>query len=271
MSDDSTVIHALADAQKRGEPVALATVIHTQGSMPRHAGSKMLIRTDGTTIGTIGGGAMEARVIQTALSAIINNTPTLETYTLNNLNDGDAGICGGTAQIFIEPYNPPKTLIVIGGGHVGQAVAELGLWMGYRVYLSDDRPEFCNPTVVNNLTGYVVCNPQDIPQYVTIDAQTYIIAVTRGLPIDLSLIPVLLKTPTPYIGVIGSRRRWALTLKALREVYPLSDADLARLYAPIGLEIGAETPKEIAISILSEVVMHQRGGTGESMQYHGEP
>ncbi|MCL4252611.1 MAG: XdhC family protein [Anaerolineae bacterium] len=258
MPDENAVIYALADAQKRSEPVALATVIHTQGSMPRHAGSKMLIRADGTTIGTIGGGAMEARVIEAGLSAIQTNTPTLETYTLNNLTDGD-------------PDNPPKTLIVIGGGHVGQAVAELGLWMGYRVYLSDDRPEFCNPTIVNNLTGYVVCNPQDIPQYVTIDAQTYIIAVTRGLPIDLSLIPTLLKTSAPYIGVIGSRRRWALTLKALREVYPLTDDDLARLYAPIGLELGAETPKEIAISILSEVVMHQRGGTGTSMRYHGEP
>lgn len=271
MPNEDAVIYALADAQKRGEPVALATVIHTQGSMPRHAGSKMLIRADGTTIGTIGGGAMEARVIEAGLSAIQTKTPMLETYILNNLTDGDPGICGGSAQIFIEPYNPPKTLIVIGGGHVGQAVAELGLWMGYRVYLSDDRPEFCNPSVVDNLTGYVVCNPQDIPQYVTIDAQTYIVAVTRGLPIDLSLIPALLKTPAPYIGVIGSRRRWALTLKALREVYPLTDDDLVRLYAPIGLEIGAETPKEIAISILSEVVMHQRGGTGSSMRYHGEP
>lgn len=270
MSDDSAVIQALADAQKRGEPVALATVVYTQGSMPRHAGSKMLIRADGTTLGTVGGGAMEARVIQAALSVIQTNTPTLETYTLNNLNDGDPGVCGGTAQIFIEPYNPPHKLIVIGGGHVGRAVAELGLWMGYRVYLSDDRPEFCNPSVVDNLAGYLVCNPQDLPQYVTIDAQTYIIAVTRGVPIDLNLIPALLRTPAPYIGVIGSRRRWALTLKALRDVHPLSDADLARLYAPIGLEIGAETPKEIALSILSEVVMHQRGGTGSSMRHHDE-
>ncbi|MCU0481416.1 MAG: XdhC family protein [Anaerolineae bacterium] len=266
MTDDTAVIQALADAQKTGEPVALATVIHTQGSMPRHAGSKMLIRANGETIGTIGGGAMEAKVIQAGLEALRTGTPKLETYTLNNLDDGDPGICGGTAQIFIEPYHPPKTVVIIGGGHVGVAVAGLAHWMGYKVVLSDDRAEYCNPSLVGGLADYVVCMPQDVPQYVTIDAQTYIVAVTRGLPIDLALLPALLTTPAPYIGVIGSRRRWALTYKALSETYPLTDDDLKRLHAPIGLEIGAETPKEIAVSILAEIIMHQRGGTGAPMR-----
>ncbi|MDX2076122.1 MAG: XdhC family protein [bacterium] len=266
MNDDNAIIQALSQAQQAGDAVALATVISTQGSMPRHAGSKMLIRADGTTLGTIGGGAMEALVIQAGLHALMSNTPTLETYTLNDLVDGDPGICGGTAQIFIEPYNPPKTIIIIGGGHVGVAVAGLAHWMGYKVILSDDRPEFCNPTLITGLAGYVVCIPQELPQYVTIDAQTIIVAVTRGLPIDLALLPALLATPARYIGVIGSKRRWMLTLKALRDSYPLTDDDLSRLYAPIGLEIGAETPKEIAVSILAEIIMYQRGGTGASMR-----
>jgi len=266
MNENHTVIQALADAQKNGDAVALATVIHTQGSIPRHAGAKMLIYADGKTIGTIGGGAMESKIIEAGITAIKTNSSTLEIYTLNNLEDGDPGICGGTAQIFIEPYNPPKTLIIIGGGHVGVAVAGLAQWMGYKVILCDDRPEYCNPSVMANLAGYIVCMPQELPQYVTIDAQTYIVAVTRGLPIDLALLPALLATETPYIGVIGSRRRWALTHKALNEVYSLSNDDIKRLHAPIGLEIGAETPKEIAISILAEIIMHQRGGTGAPMR-----
>jgi xanthine dehydrogenase accessory factor len=266
MSDDAMVIKALADAQKAGESVALATVIQTQGSMPRHAGSKMLIRQNGAIIGTIGGGAMEGKVIQAGIEAIRTGKPTLETYTLNNLDDGDPGICGGTAQIFIEPYHPPKTLVIIGGGHVGIAVAGLAQWMGYKVVLSDDRAEYCNPSLIAGLAGYVVCMPQDLPQYVTIDSQTYIVAVTRGLPIDLALLPALLTTPAPYIGVIGSRRRWALTYKALQEAYPLTDDDVKRLHAPVGLEIEAETPKEIAVSILAEIIMHQRGGTGAPMR-----
>ncbi len=267
MSDDTApIIHALSHAQQADEPVALATVISTQGSMPRHAGSKMLIRADGTTLGTIGGGAMESLVIQAGLDALLSEKATVQTYTLNNLADGDPGICGGTAQIFIEPFNPPKTIIIIGAGHVGVAMAGLAQWMGYRVILSDDRPEFCNPQVVAGLAKYVVCMPQELPQYVTIDAQTIIVAVTRGLPIDLALLPALLATPARYIGVIGSKRRWMLTLKALRDNYPLTDAELARIHAPIGLDIGAETPKEIAVSILAEIIMHYRGGTGTPMR-----
>lgn len=269
MPDDTlAVITALADAQQRGEAVALATVIHTQGSMPRHAGSKMLIYLDGRTLGTVGGGAMEAQVIQAGIETLQTAIPRLETYTLNDLADGDPGICGGTAQIFIEPFNPPTPLLIIGGGHVGQALARLGQMLGYQVMLSDDRPEFCHPNLVPNLAHYVVCPPQDVPQYVTIDSQTYIAVVTRGLPIDTALLPALLQTPARYIGVIGSKRRWALTLKALRTVYPITSADLARLYAPIGLEIGAETPNEIAVSIMAEIIMHQRGGTGASMRHH---
>lgn len=270
MDDVKAVYEALLDAQTRGEAVALATVTSVRGSMPRHPGSKMLVRADGTIVGTIGGGSMEQRVIQEALAALHDGQTRTPSYTLNNLEDGDPGVCGGTAQFFIEPVVTSPTLLVIGGGHVGKAVAELGKWMSWRVILSDDRPEFCNADYVPGLDSYVVCKPAEVVMQVPITRQTYIAAVTRGLPVDLQLIPALLATDAPYIGLIGSRRRWALTVKALREQHGLTTDQLQRVRAPIGLELQAETPKEIALSIFAEIVMLRRGGSGQPMQWLGE-
>ena len=258
------VLHALTDAQRKNRPVTLVTVIETQGSIPRHAGSKMLVHGDGAIVGTIGGGLMESKVIEEALLAQAEATPRLRTYTLNEVDVDNVGICGGTATLFIEPMGIAASLLVIGGGHVGKALAELGKWAGYRVLLSDDRAAFCTPEYLAGLDDYIVCPPQDILEHTTITARTYIAAVTRGLPIDRLLIPALLQTDAAYIGLIGSRRRWQITRKALIEE-GVSEQDLARVHAPIGLELGAETPKEIAVSILAEIVMLQRGGSGQPM------
>ena len=270
MDDHREVYIALADSQARGVPVVLATVIETQGSMPRHAGSKMVVYSDGHTIGTVGGGAMESLVIKEAHTTFTDGQPRTRTYSLNNLEDGDPGICGGTARIFIEPVGMVPQLLVIGGGHVGKALAELGTWAGYTVILSDDRAEFCNPEYAPGLHQYAVCKPSEVASKVNINGQTFIAAVTRGLPVDVHLIPELLQTPAPYIGLIGSRRRWALTIKALEEEHGLTKAELSRVRAPIGLEIEAETPKEIALSILAEIVMVRRGGTGKPMHWLGD-
>jgi xanthine dehydrogenase accessory factor len=269
MDDVRSVYEALIEAQHEGEAVALATVIAVQGSVPRHAGSKMLVRADGATVGTVGGGAMEALVIKEALAALADGKTRLPSYALNDLKAGDPGICGGTVQVFIEPVGVAPTLLVIGGGHVGAALAELGKWAGYRVVLSDDRPEYCNPDYAPGLDGYVVCKPADVPSFTAITPQTYIAAVTRGLPVDINLLPALLATTAAYIGLIGSRRRWALTIRALIDERGMSEADLRRVHAPIGLELRAETPKEIALSILAEITMLRRGGSGRQMRWMG--
>lgn len=261
----AAIFRALTDAQTTGEPVVLVTVISTQGSMPRHAGSKMLVKADGTILGTVGGGAMESRVIEEARAALSDGQPRMRSYTLNSLEAGDAGICGGTADLFIEPINAAPTLLVIGGGHVGRALCDLALWAGFRVVLSDDRTEYCNPSYAPGLTGYIVCPPAEVPQQIAIDRNTYIAAVTRGLPVDLKLLPALLQSPAPYIGLIGSVRRWKLTEKALVEEVGLDPKDIMRIRAPIGLELQAETPKEIAVSILAEIIMLRRGGSGRPM------
>ncbi len=270
MYDDlKPVYEAFSAAQAANEPVALATIVSTQGSMPRQAGSKILVRADGSTVGTVGGGAMESLVIQEALAALSDGQTRLNSYNLNNLEDGDPGVCGGSAQVFIEPMMTSPTLLVIGGGHVGKALAELGKWLDYRVVLSDDREAFCNPDYLPGLDGYLVCAPGELVERASINQQTYVAAVTRGVPLDVELIPALLQTDAPYIGLIGSRRRWALTIKELKEQHGLTEAQLSRVHAPIGLELNAETPKEIAVSIMSEIIMIRRGGTGEPMQWMG--
>lgn len=262
----SAIFRALAEAAEAGESVALVTVTATQGSMPRRAGSKMLVRADGSILGTIGGGVMESRVVDEALAALADGMPRTRSYTLNDIADGDAGVCGGTAELFIDPVHAMPTLLVIGGGHVGQALAELGVWAGLRVILSDDREVYCNPDVVPDLAGYVVCDPADVPQRVAITRNTYVAAVTRGLPVDLKLLPALLATDATYIGLIGSRRRWEITARALVNEAGITPQDLKRIRAPIGLELEAETPKEIAVSILAEIIMLRRGGTGLPMR-----
>ncbi len=265
MDDHKQVYDALKAAADEGRACALATVISTQGSMPRQAGAKMLIFTDGATVGTVGGGAMESLVIKAGMAVMNERKPRLETYTLNSLDDGDPGVCGGTAQIFVEPVVVPLSLIVIGGGHVGKALAQLGLWMGWRVTLCDDRPEYASPAHVPGLHRYVVCAPAEITAHIEIDANSWVCAVTRGMPVDLPLLPALLATDAAYIGLIGSRRRWELTKRALMEKFQLTESALDRIHAPIGLELNAETPQEIAVSIVSEMIMLRRGGDGRPM------
>lgn len=268
MNDDRAVFEAVITAQRENKLAALATVIETQGSVPRQAGSKMLVWPDGQIVGTVGGGQMEAYVIAEAQAALHDGATRVLTYNLSDLGAGDPGVCGGTARVFVEPLLTPITLVVIGCGHVGKAVAELAKWLELRVVVIDDRPGYATPEAIPGMDGYYTVAPAELLDHVAITRRTAIAAVTRGLPVDERLLPVLLSTEAPYIGLIGSRRRWALTIGAL-EAQGLSREQIARVRAPIGLEIGAETPKEIAVSILAEIIMILRQGTGQPMQWQG--
>ena len=160
-------------------------------------------------------------------------------------------------------------MLVIGGGHLGKALVHLGKWLGFRVALSDDRPEFCSPESVPGADLYLPVVIADLPRHFQFHSETYIVMPTRGVPFDVEGLPHLLDTPHAYIGVIGSRRRWATAMKQLQGK-GVSAEKLARVHAPMGLELNAETPEEIALSILAEIVMLKRGGTGEPMKLVGE-
>ncbi len=259
------IFESLAEAEQRNHPVALCTIIRARGSVPRHVGSKLLVYADGHIEGTVGGGEMESRVIREALDTLKTGEPRTVQYTLVNPAEGDPGVCGGEMEIFIEPIKPAPTLLIIGGGHVGQALVHLGKWLGFRVALSDDRAEFCNPEAVPGADQYLPIPMMQLPQAFNFHSETYIVLSTRGMPLDVDGLPHLLDVPRAYLGVIGSKRRWATAVKRLTDK-GIPTEKLAGVHAPMGLELNAETPEEIALSILAEIIMLRRGGTGQPMQ-----
>jgi xanthine dehydrogenase accessory factor len=225
----------------------------------------MLVYPDGHILGTVGGGELENRVRKEALDSLHDGQPRLLSYSMTDPSQGDAGVCGGQVEVFVEPILPAPMVVVFGGGHVGKAVAHLAKWLGYRVAVSDDRPEFCTPESNPDADEFYNVPMAEIPLHLNITRQTALILATRGNNIDISGLPTLLESQAGYIGVIGSRRRWSETVKNLNEA-GISDEQLKRVHSPIGLGIGAETPEEIAVSIMAEVLMLRNGGSGKQMR-----
>jgi xanthine dehydrogenase accessory factor len=259
------IYQALAEVEKNNESAALCTVVKSIGSTPRHVGSKMLVYADGKFIGTVGGGDLEHRVLDEAWIAMTDGESRLLTYRMSDPSRGDVGVCGGTVEVFVEPILPPAMVVVIGAGHVGKAVVHLAKWLGFRVAVSDDRPEFCTPEAISGADAYYPVDMGELPQQLQINKRTYIIITSRGANVDVQGLPGLLESNPAYIGVIGSRRRWLTTVKGLKE-RGVSEERIARVHSPMGLELNAETPEEIAVSIMAEVLMLKDKGTGKPMK-----
>jgi len=260
----SEVLSALAELPKTGTAAALCTIIRAKGSTPRKEGCKMLVYASGSIVGTIGGGEVEGRVIQEALDSIQSGERKIRSYDLINPEKGDPGICGGILEVFIDPLTQPKDLIVVGGGHVGKSVVYLAKWLGFRVILSDDREEFCSPAFVPGADEYIHCSLEVLSSKIKLSPETVIVLATRNNQVDIRGLPELLAAPSAYIGVISSRRRWKLTEEQLLE-NGIKKKDLDRIHAPIGLDLKAETPEEIALSIMAEVFQVIRGGSGKGL------
>ncbi len=260
-----SIYQALAELEKNNQSAALCTVTGSEGSTPRHVGSKMLVYPDGHFIGTVGGGELENRVIKAAVETIQNEIAQTLSYTMADPTRGDPGVCGGQVEVFVEPILPAPLLVVIGAGHVGKAVVHLAKWLGFRVAVSDDRAEFCNPEATPGADLYYPVMMDELPKHITIDKHTVLILTTRGSAIDAAGLSPLLDSPAAYIGIIGSKRRWATTVKALKEK-GVFDEKIVKVHSPMGLELQAETPEEIAVSILAEVMMIKDKGTGNSMK-----
>jgi xanthine dehydrogenase accessory factor len=265
MNKRASIFSQVADLEMSGNAGALCMVISSRGSTPRRAGAKMIVYHDGSITGTVGGGELENRVRQAALEAIKNGRPVTLSYTMADTKRGDPGICGGQVEVYVEPILPAPTVVVIGGGHVGKAVAHLAKWLGYRVVVSDDRPEFCTRKANPDADLLLPILMKDIPKKLAITPFTYLVLTTRGVDVDADGLPALIESPAAYIGVIGSRKRWATTVKKLLAA-GISKTALQRIHSPIGLNINAETPEEIAVSILSEIIMIQSGGSGKPLK-----
>ena len=259
------IYQALAEIEKNNETAALCTVVKSVGSTPRHVGSKMLVYPDGKFIGTVGGGDLEHRILDEAWIAMGDGQSRLLSYTMADPSRGDPGVCGGTVEVFVEPILPPAMIVVIGAGHVGKAVVHLAKWLGFRVAVSDDRPEFCNPEAVPGADAYYPVEMGKLAEQLKINKRTYIVITSRGASVDVQGLPGLLEADPAYIGVIGSKRRWLTTVKGLRQK-GVSEEKIARVHSPMGLELNAETPEEIAVSIMAEILMLRDKGTGKPMR-----
>jgi xanthine dehydrogenase accessory factor len=259
-----SIFEAVLELEKKGEPGVLCTVIRSEGSTPRNVGSKMLVYPDGRIEGTVGGGEMESRVIAEALDAYADGKARIVTYRMVDPEQGDPGVCGGQMEVFVEPVMPAPQIVIIGGGHVGKAVVHLAKWLGFRVIVTDDRPEFAAPESTPGADAYYSIPMSQLPEHLEITPWTYLILTTRGVDIDVPGLPALINSNAGYIGVIGSKRRWTMSKKKLHEE-GIQEDKLEQVYSPIGLEINAETPEEIAVSILAEIIMLRRGGDGQPM------
>jgi xanthine dehydrogenase accessory factor len=243
--------------RREGRRAALATIVHTNGSIPSYESSRMLVREDGSISGTIGGGCVEADVWAAAREVMRAEAPRKMVFNLNHEASYDNGlICGGTLEVFVEPILPQPVLYIFGGGHVSMALAQVAQMAGFAIGVVDDREQFANvqrfPMAREIYTSFEEAFAKLKP-----NTSTYLVIVTRGHKDDMRVLRWAATTEARYIGMIGSRRKVLSVYQAL-EKEGLPAEKLQRVYAPVGLEIGALTPEEIAISITAELIAVRR-------------
>lgn len=250
-NDFTEIGHQLLDAYAGGEPVALATVVNAPKGAD-NLGAKLLLRTDGTLTGTLGDPGLDGRAVE--LARKVADVGAIESFSTDN------GV-----EVFIEGFTTPPTLVMVGGGHVGKAAADLGHNLGYRVVVVDDRPEFSNPERFPYADQTLVADYEGWSDQVSLNVNTFVVVATRGHRYDDMALESALRTRARYIGLMGSRRKTLMIYqRLLQQGVPLER--LKQVRSPIGLDIGALTPEEIAVSIMAEIIMTRRGGKGGVMQ-----
>src|ERR1700746_3737144 len=243
--------------RRGGQRGALATIVAQNGSIPSYESSRMLVREDGSISGTIGGGCVEAEVWAAAKEVMQKEAPRKMVFHLNNEASYDNGlICGGTLEVFVEPILPQPVAYLFGGGHVSMAVARAAHAAGFGIVVIDDREQFANrdrfPMAEQIFTNFEGAFAQLRP-----NASSYLVIVTRGHKEDMRVLSWAVRTEARYVGMIGSKRKVLSVYKALeKEGY--RPEEFERVYAPMGLDIGALSPEEIAVSITAELVAVRR-------------
>jgi len=238
-------IEILAQAIANNQPAVLATVIEVQGASPAKVGAQIVLLEDGTTAGTVGGGKLESAILEDARLALTDSLPRLPHYSLTEEGPESVGtLCGGKVRVFIQPFLPPPQLIIVGGGHIGRPLKVMGEAAGFDVLVVDAE-----------------AGRADVPglDSVHLTADSYIILITTDHVSDEAALRQVIHSPVRYIGMIGSRHKCQTILSHLR-ADKFGEEVLARIYAPIGLDLGGPTPEEIAVSILAEVIAVRCGG-----------
>lgn len=232
------------------KPAALCTVVHTKGSTPRKAGAKMLVFSNGDVIGTIGGGHLEMEVVENARNQIKENTAKLFKHDLLIQHDM---CCGGTVEVFIEPIVRMKPLYIFGAGHTGKALAELASRLDFNIHVIDDRQEYLDQITVEGIQK-INSHYLSFLSQIQFDDSTFIVIVTYEHAMDRDILAYCIRQPHAYLGMIGSERKVLITKKTFMDAGIATAEQLASVKMPIGKHISAETPDEIAISILAEII-----------------
>ena len=252
------VLEAALRAEESGAPAALVTVIATEGSTPQKAGAKMLVYPDGRIVGTIGGGCVEAEMTWRARQSIEARKPQLASYDLTPDQAGEDGlVCGGRMQVFIEPIEGTPTLCLFGAGHVAQPLARMAKASGFRVQVADDRIKFANRERFPDVDLLVVEDFASAARQMTLGANTYAVVVTRGHKGDGEALRAVVGKGLRFVGLLGSRPKLVHLVSALEES-GVPPEDLAEIQCPLGIEIGAVSPEEIAVSVLAQMIAVRR-------------
>ncbi|MBI3475807.1 MAG: XdhC family protein [Acidobacteria bacterium] len=237
---------------------AVATIVNVRGSIPSFKTAKMLVRDDGSIVGTIGGGCVEAEVWQAAREVMESEKPRTLNFDLNQDPKNDTGlVCGGTLEIFIEPILPPAELYVFGAGHVGTSLCKVAHLAGFDVTMVDDREAYASRERLPEAQEVIAEDFDQVMARLQISELAYIVIVTRGHRDDMRVLRWAVKTPARYIGMIGSKRKIITIFKELQQE-GLAAELFERVHAPVGLDIGAITPDEIAVSIAAELIASRR-------------
>lgn len=253
------VFLAALDAERHDEAAALVSVIATEGSTPQKAGAKMVVYADGRIVGTIGGGCLEAEMIRRARHAIETRRSQLASYDLTPDQAGEDGlVCGGRMQVFIEPIEGVPTLLLFGAGHVAQPLARLAKSVGFRVEVADDRVKFANAERFPDADCVLVEAFAEAAAKMTIGRSSYAVVVTRGQKGDADALQAVLGKGLRFVGLLGSRPKAVHVMSELEE-RGVETAALAEIHVPLGVEIGAQSPEEIAVSIMAELIAVRRG------------
>jgi len=241
--------------KRLGRISAIATIVECRGSSPQKQGAKMLVRDDGSLLGTLGGGCLEAEVVQAALMALKDGEPATMPFELTEREGGL--VCGGTVLVYIEPLMLEPHLVILGAGHVGKTLARLARFTGFRVTVVDDRQEYANQENIPDAHELMVTEFGRAFATVPVENGTFVVVATRGHNHDLDAVKAALRTCAGYIGLLGSRRKKSLLYKALEES-GFSKEDVGRVIIPVGMEIGSVTPEEISVSIMAQIVQKRR-------------
>lgn len=240
-------------------PVALVTVVGAQGSTPQRPGARMLVFADGTVDGTIGGGCVEAEMARRARLAIESGSPALTTYDLTPEQAGEEGlVCGGRMEVFIEPLKAAPDLAILGAGHVARPLCSLSAGAGFKVSVLDDREKYATAERFPEAERVVVSSFESAGATLGLTPRSFVVVVTRGHRGDATAIASCLGLRPRFLGLLGSKAKMVHVFENLVQ-RGFSSEDLMRVETPVGVEIGAETPEEIAVSIVARLIAVRRG------------